>query len=160
MMVFLTELNPTLWMNHVLLFGTTRSVWGCGRVSDYSLRLGRLLLSAAIFHNADGFHGIEPSDTASSAFDGFGELNELVGCRMKGATKAHAAHSLKLLGVQLDASTDVAVIAPTSKRKTKLANFSSKHIDAGKLSPSDQCLLQGRRAFSTQQVLDTLDMPR
>ena len=86
MMVFLTELNPTLWMNHVLLFGTTRSVSFCGRVQDYSLRLGRLLLSAAIFHNVDGFHGIEPSDTASSAFDGFGELNELVGCRVKGAT--------------------------------------------------------------------------
>ena len=94
------------------------SVWGHGRVSDCLLHLGRLLLSAAIFHNVDGAHGNEPSDTASSAFDGLGELNELVGCRMKGATKAHAAHSLKLLGVQLDASTDVAVIAPTSKRKT------------------------------------------
>ena len=161
MMVFLTELDPTSWMNHVLLFGTTRSVWGCGRVQDYSLRLGRLLLSAAIFHNVDGFHGNEPSDTASSAFDGLGELNELVGCRMKGATKAHAAHSLKLLGVQLDASTDVAVIAPTSKRKTKLANFFSKHIDAGKLSPSDAGSFAGKAGFfSTQQVLDTLDVPR
>ena len=155
MMAFLTELDPTSWMNHVLLFGTTRSVWGCGRVQDYLLRLGRLLLSA-IFHNVDGFHGIERSDTASSAFDGFGELNELVGCRMKGATKARAAHSLKLLGVQLDASTDVAVIAPTSKRKTKLANFTSTLAN---FLPRTHSLLQGRRAFSTQQVLDTLDVP-
>ena len=144
-------------MNHVLLSGTTRSVWGYGRVSDYLLRLGRLLLSAAIFHNVDGFHGIEPSDTASSAFDGFGELNELVGCRMKGATKARAAHSLKLLGVQLDASTDVAVIAPTFKRKTKLANFTSTLAN---FLPRTQSLLQRRRASSTQQVLDTLDVPR
>ena len=123
------------------------SVWGYGRVSDCLLHLGRLLLLAAIFHNVDGAHGNEPSDTASSAFDGLGELNELVGCHMKGATKAHAAHSLKLLGVQLDASTDVAVIAPTSKRKTKLANFFSKHIDAGKLSPSNAGSFAGKAGF-------------
>ena len=60
------------------------------------MHLGQLLLLAAMFHYVDGFHGIEPSDTASSGFDGFGELNELVGCRMKEAIKVPPAHSLKL----------------------------------------------------------------
>ena len=146
MMVFLT-VESNIVDESCLTLRHHGSVWGYGRVSDCLLHLGRLLLLAAIFHNVDGAHGNEPSDTASSAFDGLGELNELVGCRMKGATKAHAAHSLKLLGVQLDASTDVAVIAPTSKRKTKLANFFSKHIDAGKLSPSDAGSFAGKAGF-------------
>ena len=133
MMVFLTELNPTLWMNHVLLFGTTGQ---CGSMGE----------SQITYCVLDGCF-CESSDTASSALDGFGELIELVGCRMKGATKAHSAHSLNLLGVQLHVSTDVAVIAPAAKRKTKLANFSSKHIDAGKLSSSDVGSFAGKAGF-------------
>ena len=51
-------------MNHVLLFGATDSVWEYGRVSDFLMYVGRLLLSAAILHYVDDFHGIEPEGTA------------------------------------------------------------------------------------------------
>ena len=114
-------------MNHVLLFGTTGQCGAMGESQITHCVLYGCFCWPLYFTTSMASTASMASDTASSAFDGFGELNELVGCRMKGATKAHSAHSLNLLGVQLHVSTDVAVIAPTAKRKTKLANFSSKH---------------------------------
>ena len=91
---------------------------------DFSLRRRRLPRHRAFGHCFVGFQWVR-------------RKNELVGCRLKEANQEPTAHSQKLQGVQLDLPTGVAVIAPTAKRMTKLAKLSTKHIDAGKVSPSD-----------------------
>ena len=71
LLILFTEYGPTLWQNHVLLFGATGSVWGYGRFADFLMHVGRLSLLAVIFHYVDDFHGIESSATAESAFVSF-----------------------------------------------------------------------------------------
>ena len=67
MLLFTTE-GPTLWMNHVLLFGGTGSVWGYGRTSDFLMHISRVFLASATFHCVDDFIGLERCVTAGSAF--------------------------------------------------------------------------------------------
>ena len=147
LMVLFTEFGPTLWMNHVLLFGATGSVWEYGRVSDFLMHLERLLLSAAIFHYVDDFHGIEPEGTALSAFEGFEELNGLLGCVMKRSKRSPPAANQSLLGVQLDVSSSYAIVAPTERRRAKLAQLAQKHLDSSKLSPTDAGSFAGKAGF-------------
>ena len=146
-MVLFTEFGPTLRMNHVLLFGATGSVWGYGRVSDFLMHVGRLLLSAAIFLYVDDFHGIEPEGTALSAFGGFGELNGLLGCVMKRSKPSPPAANQSLLGVHLDVSSSCATVAPTERRGAKLAQLAEKHLDTSKLSPTNARSFAGKAGF-------------
>ena len=64
-----------------------------GRVSGFLMHVGRLLLSAAIFHYVDDLHGVEPEGTAPSAFEGFEELNGLLGCVMKRSKQSPSVQS-------------------------------------------------------------------
>ena len=75
LILLFTEFGPTLWMNHVLLFEASGSVWWYERFSDFLMHLGRLLLLAAVFHYVEDFHGNETASIAWSAFGGF-ELKE------------------------------------------------------------------------------------
>ena len=147
LILIITDEGPVIFMNHVLLFGATGSVFGYGRFSDFIMHMGRLLLLATIFHYVDDFTGIESAKTASSAFEGFESLNIKFGCRMKFEKRSPPLPTQHLLGVNFDVSTNKAIVAPTDKRREKLFRLTQLHLDAEKISPTEAGSLAGKASF-------------
>ena len=152
LILLFTEFGPTLWMNHVLLFGATGSVWVYGRFSDFLMHLGRLRLLTAVSHYVDDFHGIETASTAWSAFSGFERLNKLRGCQMKEEKKSPPAAEQHLLGIHLDVSTNEARVGPTDSRRSKLRNLSDNYINAGAISNAEAGSLAGKASCFDSSV--------
>ena len=93
-----TEFSPTIWMNHVFLFGASGSVWEYRRFSDFLMHLGSLLQLAAVFHCVNYFHVIETASTAWSAFSS--QMNE--------ENKSSQAAAQHTLGAHVDVPTNEA----------------------------------------------------
>ena len=137
LILILTDDGPIIFMNHVLLFGATGSVFGYGRFSDFIRHMGPLLLLATIFHYVDDFTGIESAKNASSAFEGFESLNIKFGCRMKFEKRSTPLPTQHLYVLIFNVSTNKAIVAPTDKRREKLFLLAQLHLYAEKISPTD-----------------------
>ena len=91
--------GPTLWLHHVLLFGSAASVWSYNRFGDVLTSLSRVLTATPVVHFVDDYGSIQPARHAMSGFQAFGHLNSTLGFHMKTSKEQPPQHEHKIQGV-------------------------------------------------------------
>ena len=142
-----TPEGPTLWRHAALLFGAVSSVWAYNRVGDILVLLARVLLKTPAVHFVDDYGGVDPSDTATSAFAGFSSLNQRLGFKMKPSKEQPPATEHKIQGVQLHISQDHITVKPTTDRQDRVRNMIQKSLQSNHLKPVEAATLAGKLNF-------------
>ena len=78
-----TPRGPMVFRHSAMCFGATASVWGFNPFADSMVFLFQHLFLGTTLHFVDDFGGIEPSNTAGSAFHSFGDFFSCLGLHMK-----------------------------------------------------------------------------
>ena len=146
-MVLFTPFGPTLWMHFVLLFGSKAAVWAYGRFGDFLVVMARLLFFVYCFHYVDDYEGIEPAASAASAFETFEKFNTMLGCLMKESKRQPPSATHKMQGVELTFHDSAIEVAPTARRRAKLAALAESALRANLLSHSAAGTLAGKAQF-------------
>ena len=144
--LLLTPDGPTLWLHHVLLFGSAASVWSYNRFGDVLTSLSRVLTATPVVHFVDDYGSIQPKTHATSGFQAFGHLNSTLGFHMKTSKEQPPRHEHKIQGVYIHTDSTHVTIRPCQQRIQQITTTLKQAIDtnflqpslAQKLAPSDQ----------------------
>ena len=139
----------SLWRHRVMIFGSKAAVWHYGRVGDAVTHLLRLLLAIAGMHYVDDYGGVEPIHSAASAFEAFERVGNVIGFKIKQSKRQPPAATQPMQGVELTLQTDVAIVAPTKRRRKKLLAAIRAIRAEEKLAPPLAESLAGKLNFYT-----------
>lgn len=145
--VLTTPGGHTLWRHNAMSFGATASVWAFNRMADSVMFLGRQLLLSPILHYVDDYGGVEPSATAHSTFQGFADLAELLGLKMKPKKACSPQPKLKMLGVFIHCLPREVQLQPCPGRVQKLSAIMMEALQSNRLSPEAAHRLAGKLVF-------------
>ena len=145
--ILCTPKEVTLWQHNALSFRATASVWSFNRAADGMMFLARQLLLIPTLHFVDDFGGVEPTETADSAFHCFGNFFAALGLRMKTkkalAPKAHQ----KILGVYVSITNTEVWVQPCPVRLQKIQGAIEEALLSNHLTPDGAQKLAGKLIF-------------
>ena len=124
-----------IFRRSAMCFGATASVWGFNRFADSMVFLFHHLFLGTSLHFVGDFGGIEPSVTAASAFQCFGDFFSCLGLHMKAKKAEPPNHVQKLLGVIIEIEHNGVRLSPCPERITKLLTvLTVQHLDTWRSS--------------------------
>ena len=144
--------GPTLWLHHVLLFGSAASVWSYNRFGDVLTSLSRVLTATPVVHFVDDYGSIQPATHAMSGFQAFGHLNSTLGFHMKTSKEQPPQHEHKIQGVYIHTDSTHITIKPCRQRIQQITTTLKQAIDTNSLQPSLAQKLAGKCAFTATQL--------
>ena len=150
--LLLTPEGPTLWLHHVLLFGSAASVWSYNRFGDVLTSLSRVLTATPVVHFVDDYGSIQPTTHAMSGFQAFGHLNSTLGFHMKTSKEQPPQHEHKIQGVYINTDSTHITIKPCKQRIQQITTALQQAIDTNSLQPSLAQKLAGKCAFTATQL--------
>ena len=150
--LLLTPEGPTLWLHHVLLFGSAASVWSYNRFGDVLTSLSRVLTATPVVHFVDDYGSIQPTTHAMSGFQAFGHLNSTLGFHMKTSKEQPPQHEHKIQGVYINTDSTHITIKPCQQRIRQITTALQQAIDTNSLQPSLAQKLAGKCAFTATQL--------
>ena len=151
--LLLTPEGPTLWLHHVLLFGSAASVWSYNRFGDVLTSLSRVLTATPVVHFVDDYGSIQPATHAMSGFQAFGHLNSTLGFHMKTSKEQPPQHEHKIQGVYIHTDSTHITIKPCQQRIQQITTTTLQQaIDTNSLQPSLAQKLAGKCAFTATQL--------
>ena len=150
--LLLTPEGPTLWLHHVLLFGSAASVWSYNRFGDVLTSLSRVLTATPVVHFVDDYGSIQPTTHAMSGFQAFGHLNSTLGFHMKTSKEQPPQHEHKIQGVCINTDSTHITIKPCKQRIQQITTTLQQAIDTNSLQPSLAQKLAGKCAFTATQL--------
>ena len=152
MFLLLTPEGPTLWLHHVLLFGSAASVWSYNRFGDVLTSLSRVLTATPVVHFVDDYGSIQPATHAMSGFQAFGHLNSTLGFHMKTSKEQPPQHEHKIQGVYINTDSTHITIKPCQQRIQQITTTLQQAIDTNSQQPSLAQKLAGKCAFTATQL--------
>ena len=150
--LLLTPEGPTLWLHHVLLFGSAVSVWSYNRFGDMLTSLTRVLTATPVVHFVDDYGSIQPVPHATSGFQGFGHLNSTLGFHMKQSKAQPPQHEHKIQGVYIHLTETHVTIRPCPQRVHNIINIIQQALASNHLEPNEAQKLAGKCSFTTSQL--------
>ena len=150
--LLLTPNGPTLWLHHVLLFGSAASVWSYNRFGDVLTSLSRVLTATPVVHFVDDYGSIQPKQHAQSGFEAFGQLNSTLGFHMKKSKEQPPQTERKIQGVYIRTDQQQLTISPCQQRIKQITATLQQAIDENFLQPSMAQKLAGKCAFTATQL--------
>ena len=150
--LLLTPDGPTLWLHHVLLFGSAASVWSYNRFGDMLTSLTRVLTATPVVHFVDDYGSIQPVAHATSGFQGFGHLNSTLGFHMKQSKEQPPQQEHKIQGVYIHLTESHVTIRPCPDRVRNIIQTIQQALHTNQLDPSMAQKLAGKCAFTTSQL--------
>ena len=150
--LLLTPDGPTLWLHHVLLFGSAASVWSYNRFGDVLTSLSRVLTATPVVHLVDDYGSIQPKTHATSGFQAFGHLNSTLGFHMKTSKEQPPQHEHKIQGVYIHTDSTHVTIRLCQQRIQQITTTLKQAIDTNFLQPSLAQKLAGKCAFTATQL--------
>ena len=126
-----TPAGPTLWKHLVLVFGAKGAVWAYNRIADAITHLARCLLWIPALHFVDDFGACEVRELAASGFLSFEALGGALGFQVKQEKKQEPAFETALQGVLFSTSPTEVTVAPTPRRRQKLADDALRILETG-----------------------------
>ena len=150
--LLLTPDGPTLWLHHVLLFGSAASVWSYNRFGDMLTSLTRVLTATPVVHFVDDYGSIQPLSHATSGFQGFGRLNSTLGFHMKQSKEQPPQQEHKIQGVYIHLTDSHVTIRPCPQRVHNIIHTIQQALDTNQLDPSLAQKLAGKCSFTTSQL--------
>ncbi len=150
--LLLTPEGPTLWLHHVLLFGSAASVWSYNRFGDMLTSLTRVLTATPVVHFVDDYGSIQPTSQATSGFQGFGHLNSTLGFHMKQSKEQPPQQEHKIQGVYIHLTESHVTIRPCPERVHNIIHTIQQALDTNRLDPGVAQKLAGKCSFTTSQL--------
>ena len=150
--LLLTPEGPTLWLHHVLLFGSAASVWSYNRFGDMLTSLTRVLTATPVVHFVDDYGSIQPTSQATSGFQGFGHLNRALGFHVKQSKEQPPQQEHKIQGVHIHLTESHVTIRPCPERVQNIIHTIQQALDTNRLDPGVAQKLAGKCSFTTSQL--------
>ena len=142
-----TPKGAMLFRHTALCFGSTASVWSFNRFADALVTLMHHLFLTPVLHYVDDFGGVEPTNTARSAFDTFASFFHCLGLKTK-EKKAEAPNYVqKLLGVIIEVERDGVRLSPCPVRLARIKDVIDRALQDNTLSPEMAHKLCGKLIF-------------
>ena len=149
--LLLTPDGPTLWLHHVLLFGSAASVWSYNKFGMLT-SLTRVLTATPVVHFVDDYGSIQPMSHATSGFHGFGHLNSTLGFHMKQSKEQPPQQEHKIQGVYIHLTDSHVTIRPCPQRVHNIIHTIQQALHTNQLDPSMAQKLAGKCSFTTSQL--------
>ena len=150
--LLLTPEGPTLWLHHVLLFGSAASVWSYNRFGDMLTSITRVLTATPVVHFVDDYSSIQPIPHADSGFQGFGLLNSTLGFHMKQSKEQPPQHEHKIQGVYIHLTETHVTVRPCPQRVHNIIQTIQQALASNHLEPNEAQKLAGKCSFTTSQL--------
>ncbi|KAF4694296.1 hypothetical protein FOZ60_008454 [Perkinsus olseni] len=148
------EGKPAIFRHRALSFGASSSVWSYCRISQCLTHLHRILFAGVSMSFIDDYWGIEPESTASSSFDSWVLLNNLIGFREKEAKRQAPTASTTLLGLKVSFKETSVSLGLTVDKRQKLITSLEEIKRTGRASTGDLKKLCGRLTFAAATSAD------
>ena len=113
-----------------MVFGAKAAVWGYNRVGDAVIFLVRVLFLMMSFHYVDDYGGVEPDESADSAFDTFAQFSAIIGFQTKTSKAQPPNKSHIMLGIDVTIDSDYFTTRVTDLRKQKMKDEISGYIQS------------------------------
>ena len=136
----------------MLLFGAVASVWGYNRVGDVLVAISRAVFLSPAIHYVDDYGGIEPHDTALSAFWCFRLMNEVLGLNCKTNKQQPPATMHSIQGTLISLEQENIVVRPTPSRIDKITAEARMILETNTLVPDRAAELAGKAQFVTTTI--------
>ena len=153
--VLQTPRGAMLFRHTALCFGSTASVWSFNRFADSLVFLMHHLLITPCLHYVDDFGGVEPSSSATSAFNSFADFFKCLGLKTKDKKAEPPNCSQKLLGVIIEVEEHGVRLSPCPVRLTKIQEEINRALVQNNLTPEEAQRLSGKTRFPSKYMFWT-----
>ena len=145
--VLQTPRGAMVFRHTALCFGSTASVWSFNRFADSLVFLTHHLLITPCLHYVDDFGGIEPSSSATSAFNAFADFFKCLGLKTKDKKAEPPNCRQKLLGVIIEVEEHGVRLSPCPVRLAKIKEEIHRALVQNTLTPEEAQRLSGKLVF-------------
>ena len=134
--LLLTPDGPTLWLHHVLLFGSANSVWSYNRFGDVLTSLSRVLTATPVVHFADDHGSINQKNTPTAALTLSADWTVPLGFHMKHSKDQAPQTEHKIQGAYIQLTQDTTIIRPCPQCIQHITQTILTALDHQTLDPS------------------------
>ncbi|MDE0820250.1 MAG: hypothetical protein OSA95_03960 [Opitutales bacterium] len=147
-----TKQKRVLYIHQALPFGFVASVIGYNRISQAIAFLANRILKIPVDSYFDDFWCLEPEKSATSGFEAFGELNQILGFDIKIKKDINPGKQGDILGHEINLDKSPVQVKISASRRKKLIHLISSILHEGTLSPVLAGTVAGKAGFSAEAL--------